>query len=185
MAELPAGRRRIDLVLSQRFIEGLPGLSFAEVRRRRMLAQQEEADLSYIRRMLQGRIDLLNAEAAGRSSGKSPEVLANLVAILSEDGQPRTTRYREIAPSASSASRREEEQILNDPRISNPASMSDGQLAAVLQQLRQQEQNVSKLRHLAQEAVDVLTAEIVTRYRQGSANAEDLLTERDYPGMAS
>jgi hypothetical protein len=43
-------------------------LSLAELRALRRDAQQEEADLSYLRRLLQGRIDILQAELACRRS---------------------------------------------------------------------------------------------------------------------
>ncbi|MGV9312775.1 RsiG family protein [Streptomyces sp. NPDC003691] len=47
----------------------LPSLHLPELRTLRRGAQQDEADLSYVRRLLQGRIDILRAELARRGTG--------------------------------------------------------------------------------------------------------------------
>src|SRR5690242_19599644 len=50
-----------------------PGpLSLVELRALRRETQQKEADLSYLRRLLQGRIDILQAELARRSAPGLP-----------------------------------------------------------------------------------------------------------------
>src|SRR5207244_1775351 len=55
--QLPAGPPEHDLAV----------LTLSELRTLRRDAQREEADLSYVRRLLQGRIDILRAELARRS----------------------------------------------------------------------------------------------------------------------
>src|SRR3954463_2635462 len=49
---LSGGRRRIDKVLADDFAVDLEGLDISDLRERRREAEQEEADLSYVRRML-------------------------------------------------------------------------------------------------------------------------------------
>ena len=63
---LPGGRRPIDRVLADGFADDLTGLSLEELRERRHLAEQEEVDLSFARRLLQGRLDLLRSEQQQR-----------------------------------------------------------------------------------------------------------------------
>src|SRR3954452_22663598 len=63
---LPGGRRPIDRVLAEGFADDLTHLAFDDLRERRHLAEQEEVDLSYARRLLQGRLDLLRAEQERR-----------------------------------------------------------------------------------------------------------------------
>ena len=46
------GRRPIDFVLAPAFTDGVGDLDRDELRRRRHLAEQEEVDLSYARRLL-------------------------------------------------------------------------------------------------------------------------------------
>ena len=52
---MSGGRRRIDKVLADDFIADLEKIDIGDLRERRLEAEQEEADLSYVRRMLQGR----------------------------------------------------------------------------------------------------------------------------------
>ncbi|MYS41658.1 ABC transporter permease, partial [Streptomyces sp. SID5998] len=47
---------------------GLTASSLPELRALRRRAQRDEADLSYVRRLLQGRIDILRAELARRGA---------------------------------------------------------------------------------------------------------------------
>jgi hypothetical protein len=54
-----SGQRRIDRVLDPRFVAGVGQLDLAELRSRREEAEAEEADISYLRRLLQGRLDIL------------------------------------------------------------------------------------------------------------------------------
>ena len=56
---MPGGRRRVDHVLAPEFLEGLSDLPLADLRARRREAEQEEADLSYLRRMLHGRMSII------------------------------------------------------------------------------------------------------------------------------
>ena len=49
------GNRRIDRVLAEDYLEGLQGLPLAEVRALRADAEQEEVDLSYLRRLSSAR----------------------------------------------------------------------------------------------------------------------------------
>jgi hypothetical protein len=62
---LPAGPPEHDLTLL-----GLP-----ELRTLRRDAQRDEADLSYVRRLLQGRIDILRAVLARRSPAGAASVV--------------------------------------------------------------------------------------------------------------
>ncbi len=63
---IPGGRRRVDRVLGAGFLDDLDQLTLQELRERRHDAEQEDADLSYIRRLLQGRLDIIRAEIERR-----------------------------------------------------------------------------------------------------------------------
>jgi hypothetical protein len=80
---VPGGQRRIDRVLDPGFTDGVDQLGLPELRARR-----EEADVSYLRRLLQGRLDILRAELVRRSAGGDQDVgglLTGLPAILTDD----------------------------------------------------------------------------------------------------
>ncbi len=54
----------------------LPLLRLPELRTLRRDAQRDEADLSYVRRLLQGRIDILRAELARRGGLRAPSAMS-------------------------------------------------------------------------------------------------------------
>src|SRR5215470_5205078 len=97
----PGGRRRIDRVLDPAYTEGIAHRPLAEVRVLRDEAAQEETDLSYLRRLLHGRIDIVRAEQKRRASGDSTAVVDQLVAILSANALGPATgsgRYTTVEP---------------------------------------------------------------------------------------
>ncbi len=172
------GRRRIDRVLAEDFLDGLGERSLDEVRALRHDAEQEEADLSYVRRLLQGRMDLVRAEQARRGEeGSAP--LIDLLAQVLADG-PRSDhgsgRFLTVEPSRVDDHRRKVEQIVSDVGISDVAARSDAELQASLDSLAEHERMVSGLRRRVQTVMDALTAEITRRYRDGEADVSTLLS---------
>ena len=81
---LTGGKRRIDKVLASNYLEGLEELPLEEIRALRDDAGQEETDLSYLRRLLQGRIDIVNAELSRRGSGDASGIVGELPRILAD-----------------------------------------------------------------------------------------------------
>ncbi|HYN74694.1 MAG TPA: aerial mycelium formation protein [Candidatus Limnocylindria bacterium] len=172
------GRRRIDRVLAEDFLDGLGERSLDEVRALRHDAEQEEADLSYVRRLLQGRMDLVRAEQTRRGEeGSAP--LIDLLAQVLADG-PRSDhgsgRFLTVEPSRVDDHRRKVEQIVSDVGISDVAARSDAELQTSLDALAEHERMVSELRRRVQTVMDALTAEITRRYRDGEADVAALLS---------
>ena len=112
---MPGGRRRIDRVLSPDFLTGMGDDSLADVRARRHEAEQEEADLSYVRRLLQGRIDIVRAELRRRSGDERGSLVDQLAGILADGpaGEPHGMgRHATVEPSRVAESRRSVEQLV-------------------------------------------------------------------------
>ena len=172
------GNRRIDKVLDPDFVEGLGQLSLEDLRERRREAEQEETDLSYMRRLLQGRLDILRAELA-RRGGEQTDLVQALPHILSDDGPstgPRGLgRHVTAEPSRADAHRRHVEQLVADVDLSNPSAHDDASLRRVLATLEAEEQKVSESRRSVQQVMDALTGEVTRRYREGDADPSDLL----------
>ncbi len=175
---MEGGRRRIDRVLAPDFVDGVAGRPLDEVRALRHDAEQEEADLSYVRRLLQGRMDLVRAEQQRRTATGGAPLIDLLVDVLA-DG-PRSDRgsgrFLSVEPSRVDEHRRRVEQIVSDVGISDVAARSDAELAASLEALAEHERTVSALRGRVQSVMDTLTAEITRRYREGEADVSALLT---------
>lgn len=175
---MPGGRRRVDKVLDLEFLTQLDTLTLAELRSRRHEAEQEEADLSYLRRMIHGRIAIVEAEIRRRDPGSSGEsVLDQLSTILGDE--QRTTRgsgrHLTVEPSRVDEHRRSEEQIIGDAILSDVEARTDAELRDALARLATHESEVSDVRRQVQGAMDALSAELTSRYRDGSASVDELL----------
>ena len=175
----PNGRRRIDRVLAEDFATGLSGLDLDEVRTRRREAEQEEADLSYVRRMLQGRMDILRAELARRAGG-GEKIVEHLSQVLSDAGRSDhgLGRFLRVEPSRVDEHRRMVEQVVADVGVSDVEQHTDDDLRAALGRLEGFERGISEDRHRVQQVMDALTTEVAGRYKSGSASVDDLLAER-------
>ncbi|KUN94465.1 hypothetical protein [Streptomyces caeruleatus] len=153
-------------------------LSLPELRTLRRDAQRDEADLSYVRRLLQGRIDILRAELARRSPAGAASVVERLPEILTDAparhrssarhvtlGTPQSEEYRLLAA-----------EMLAEVELSDLEARTDVELDAAMARLVGYEQQVSRRRQRLQRTADESGAEITRRYREGEAVVDDLLT---------
>lgn len=174
----PGGRRRIDRVLDPAYTEGVEGRTLAEVRALRDEAAQEETDLSYLRRLLHARIDMVRAEQKRRTEGGSATVVEQLASILAANAvgpAMGSGRHSTLEPSRAEAHRRHVEALVSDVDLSDVASLSDEKLAGALETYLAEEASVSSCRRNVQIVMDRLNAEIAGRYRQGRASVDELL----------
>ena len=177
---MSGGRRRIDKVLADEFTADLETIEIGELRERRLEAEQEEADLSYVRRMLQGRMDILRAELARRSGGSDAKIVDHLSQVLSDTGRHDhgLGRFLRVEPSRVDEHRRSVEQLIADVGISGVDGQSDEDIRGALGRLEEYEITISEERHRVQKVMDALTAEVAGRYKNGSASVDDLLSQR-------
>lgn len=174
----PGGRRRIDRVLDPAYVAGLDELELAEVRARRDDAAQEETDLSYLRRLLHARIDIVRAEQRRRRDGGGVPVVAELARILAENAVGPATgsgRHQMLQPSRAEAHRRHVEALVADVDLSDVGSLSSEQLDGALTAYSTEESSVSQRRREVQRVVDAFNAEIGSRYARGTASVDELL----------
>jgi hypothetical protein len=175
------GRRRIDRVLDPAFVAGLGELGLADVRARRDDAAQEETDLSYLRRLLHARIDIVRAEQRRRQEGDEAPVVAELGRILAENAVGPATgsgRHQSLLPSQPDAHRRHIEALIADVDLSDVGSLSGEELEAALVAYQMQESSVSARRREVQHVVDTCNAEIGARYASGRASVDELLAQQ-------
>lgn len=180
------GHRRIDRVLATDYLSGLAALPLGEVRTLRDEADQEETDLSYLRRLLQARLDLVAAELARRVEGAAEpsDVVAYLTQVLSEGERAPARgsgRHPRSEPSRAGESRRYVEQLVSDALLTDLPGTLAADLQAVREVLTAGEAAVSAQRARVQAILDVLNAEIGRRYRDGEASVETLLAAATLP----
>jgi hypothetical protein len=154
-------------------------LRLEELRALRRAAHQEEADLSYVRRLVQGRVDILRAEEARRAAPDSrlldllPQILADVPSRHRSSarhvtlGTPRGEEYRLLA-----------EEAMAEVGLSDLSARTDEELREAMARLGRFEERVSRRRQALQHTADGCNAEIARRYREGEAQVEDLLTPR-------
>jgi anti-sigma-K factor RsiG len=173
------GNRRIDRVLAADYLEGIAGLPLDQVRTMRREAEQEEVDLSYLRRLVQGRLDILRAELRRRSGESAGDLVDELPQILTDEGvtsSPRGMgRHSALEPSRADSHRRHVEQLVADVDISDLGSHDEESLQRCVQTLEREEHEVSQSRRSVQTVMDACTAEMTRRYREGDADVSDLL----------
>jgi pyruvate/2-oxoglutarate dehydrogenase complex dihydrolipoamide acyltransferase (E2) component len=172
------GRRRIDRVLGAGFSAGLCELGLAEVRARRDDAAQEETDLSYLRRLLHARIDLVRAEQRRRREGGTAPVVDDLARILAVNAVGPATgsgRHQTLQPSRAEAHRRHVEALVADVDLSDVSARTDDELEAAVAAYREEEHRISILRKQLQELMDASSAEVTRRYRQGEVDVSSVL----------
>jgi hypothetical protein len=172
------GHRRIDRVLAADFLDGLGQASLEEVRRRRDEAAQEESDVSYLRRLVQGRIDVVRAELERRAGSGSGSLIDDLPRILADAnrGEPRGAgRHLNVEPSRADAHRRHVEALVADVDLSDVSTRDDAALRRALEIFQREEERASATRRSLQEVVDACAAELTRRYRDGEADVAGLL----------
>ena len=180
MTQGSTGNRRIDRVLAEDYLANLSSLPMDELRSLRKEAEQEETDLSYLRRLLQGRLDILRAELARRSGDDGADLVDALPQILADENSgtpaPRGLgRHATMEPSRADSHRRHVEALVADVDLSNPSTHDELSLRRALDTLEHEEQKVSDKRRAVQTVMDACTAEITRRYRDGDADVSDLL----------
>ena len=178
---VPGGQRRIDRVLDPRFTDGVDRLDLAELRARREEAEAEEADVSYLRRLLQGRLDILRAELERRSAAADGDqdvagLLAGLPAILSDDAPGTFSAVPRVqVPPRAGEHRRRVERLVSDETIARLPELDVEEVTRAVEVLAHEEEQVSTHRRAVQRVVDVLRGELARRYRDGTAQVSQLL----------
>jgi hypothetical protein len=169
--------RRLDRVLAADL--DLSGLSTAQLRERRGEAIAEEADLSYLRRTLHGRIDIITAQLKARAAGDESPLIGRLIEILADQTPPRqaSARHLPIDRASTGEYRVEMEAALAEIDLPDLGSCPTARLHEVADRLTRHEQEISALRRTVQHVVDAYAAELGRRYREGEATVDELLAE--------
>ncbi|MEI8238002.1 MAG: ABC transporter substrate-binding protein [Actinomycetota bacterium] len=154
-------------------------LSLTELRALRARLQGEDDAVSYVRRMVQARLDLARSELAHRAAGDSDgPITGELSAILGSQltgGPARPPRPTEDFSGHPLAL--ELEELCGEAGSTDLGSMTLEELSAYVQSLYEFEQARSAERKVLFGRIDALSAELVRRLRDGEASADDLLTD--------
>lgn len=179
----PPAQWRLGRVLAAGYLDDLAGLPLDVLRARRGEAIAEETDLSYLRRMLHGRIDILAAELARRDNPARGTLVAQLGLILADgaSARPSSARHLPIDGAGPGEYRLRMERELDLAAVPDLAARPEESLLEVAARLRAHEAEVSELRRRIHEVVDRCAVELGRRYREGEAAVDDLLLAAQEP----
>jgi hypothetical protein len=174
-------RRRIDIVRSTDFVEGLETISVDDLRRRRKICSDLDVELSYYRRLLHGRMDLLAFELRRRRGEEQRTLLEALPEILADgeavpEGFPQ--RQVEVAvPRIPEQGRRAVDRALGDDFLTRLPDLPVEELAEIQERLTEVEGEVSRQRRDVHRVYDRIQEELTRRYREGLVSIDELLRQ--------
>lgn len=173
----------LEQILAEDYVGDVSALDIIEVRARRAQCKDVETGLSYLRRLVQGRLDVVAAELARRADGTSSEDLENLIARLPEllAASTRTPGTGRLPQSIGTGTidpglDAELDEILSHGRLTDISEVTDAELASAREALEAFEHKVSGLRRSLFDRIDALEAELTRRYRTGEATVDSLLS---------
>ncbi len=168
-------RRRIDQVLDPEFSAGVEELELDEVRDRRATAREVENELSYYRRLLHGRIDLLKFELRRRSGEETRSLIEALPEILSDPERTCRNTGRVIStdlPLLPEVGRRDLDSLLGNDVLLRIDEISDPDLESAIKTLEEVEKTFSVERRQVQLVEDRFAARLTELYKADHAVQE-------------
>ncbi len=136
----------------------------------------EEQEISYNRRILHGKIDLLRAELVNRLRARhdageesiSTADVARLTELITASDEP-TPSVAEVTIDSSS----------EDEPFPDLGSLEDPDLKEVIRRLTEEERQISYQRRILHGKIDILRAELVNRMRTQREEGQALITGED------
>ncbi len=177
-ADATPRQRRIDRVTDPSYLDDLAEREPAMVRALRDECREEEARLSYLRRVLHGQIDLARAEHERRDAGRRSALLEDVASILSDEPAPsRHVGQVGFYDPTVEEDRRAEDHLIEGSVLSRLPDLSAEELQDFLADLVDRERVVSEQRRIVLAHLDSLQDELVSRYRDGSASIDDVVSQ--------
>lgn len=170
----------LDRVVDSSYLAGLADRSTEDLRRMRAECTDLENGLSYVRRLAQGRLDLMVAEQGRRSSGSggnAADLVAQLPDLLSEgvrgEGSGRVNGDLEPPEEVVGPLTERLDSVVGPGAITGLPDLEDTALSAGIAALRDFEARLSETRRSVHSTVDSINDELAQRYRTGETPAAD------------
>ena len=175
-------RRRIDQVMDKSFTHDIEDVPIDDLRTRRVTCDELDTELSYYRRMLHGRMDLLDFELRRRSGEETRSLIEALPEILADSPSGRTSNPldKELSldlPELAGAGKRDIDDVLGDGFLARLPMTETAELRSIRDALSATERTVSNQRRSVYDAHDIITGEITRRYREGFTSADEILSQ--------
>ncbi len=176
---------QLDRIANPAYVADLTERPLEDIRAMRAECQEIENALSYVRRMVQGRLDIVGGEFKhrrdGGTGGDVHDLLHRLPDFLADGGGNRSTgtpRPPKSEVSSAEVINHYEaglETVMPSSSLTRLVEHDDNELARMVEALEDFENDVSQRRHDLHTRIDQLQAEITRRYRTGEASVDSLL----------
>ncbi len=172
-------RRRLDRILDPGYLTDVDGLSASQLRSRRDECREEEAAISFYRRLIHGKLDIIRSELGRRGGTVSDQgdMTQRIVDALGEGmaSGRRRSRPRVLAAKLQAAGRRRLERLVEADTLARLPDMAESEIRKLESRLQTEEQSVSQQRRRLLDVMDALDEALVSRYQGGEASAGELL----------
>jgi hypothetical protein len=166
-------------LVTEEQLADVAALDTASLRELRAQCENAEEGVSYARRVLQGRLDILRARLVGRDDPAVGDLLDALPAILADVGPPgapspaRATRVR--VPADADRYTAAVDELLAEPVLEGLEEQPLTEADRLVEVLLELETTLSERRRALFTRIDALRAELAERYKDGRADVRDLL----------
>ena len=171
----------VDRVLADDYLGDLPEEPIDDIRAMRDECRAIEDKVSYLRRMIQGRLDIVAADLRRRADGGSPIGLGTLIEqlpdILSDKGStggPGRLPTGLIPPEDETVTA-ELDEVAGPDLVGHLPELSDEEVAELAGRIGELERRVSGSRRALFGRIDALNGELARRYGSGEADVAALL----------
>ena len=171
----------LDEILSETLPADLTALSIDEVRELRSGLKSVEDGLSYLRRQVQGRLDVVGAEQSRRADGAEANIdemiarLPRLLAASTRSAAPNRPPQRLDPGDVDAELSAQLDEIISHGNLHEIHAVDDEDLWGVEARLGELERTVSGYRRRVFDRLDEIEAELTRRYRTGEESIDDLL----------
>lgn len=175
-----ASRRSVDRIFDPSYVDNLTTAPVEELRKKKAECEAQEAEVSYARRLIQGKLDILRhgvERVAGGDKLEVTEMVEDLPGILSEGVGGSASRLpRIIAPANADTQRREVERLASTADLTRLEELSPAELEEIVERLTEAERETSHRRRRIQGVMDSITGELIRRYREGQEDPTAILS---------
>jgi hypothetical protein len=164
---------RVQRLLDANFVSALDKRALDDLRAMKAECNDVENALSFLRRLAQARMEILEAERSRRERGGTVgDLVADLPRILSAESGRSTVGTTRISPADSPGVELHwpdgREHLVADTTLANLPVIPAEELTSTLQQLRDFENELSALRRDMHAVIDVIEREIAARQVAGT-----------------
>jgi hypothetical protein len=169
-------RRSVDRITEASYIQALSEKSDTDLRAMVSEATEAEQEVSFERKLCQGRIDILKAELTRRKEGRDVgDLVARLPQILAGDtptqGEGLPSRAPDFSiPRNADIPRRRVEEIVGEQTLARLPQLPDEEIRSVIDALTEHEGTLSSRRKDLHVVINALQQENVRRLKGGDTD---------------